>query len=214
MPARFLADLDNVLPSDLPERSRVVTGVAEHLALVARVNEYMNLTRILSPRDAAIKHALDSLMPWRLVEPYSSVLDIGSGGGFPGIPLALALPGTRFLLAESIQKKAQFLRDAASALGLENVDVVAERAEAVLKTRAFGATTARAVAPLEKLVRLLSPVAKNAGRLLLYKGRDAKREMDEAQSELGRRRLDARIAMEYELPDDAGRRFIVEVSGR
>ncbi|HBY62846.1 MAG TPA: 16S rRNA (guanine(527)-N(7))-methyltransferase RsmG [Solibacterales bacterium] len=212
MSDRFAAELAALLPEDLPQRSRVVDLLASHLERVSRVNEYMNLTRIVSPRDAAIKHALDSLMPWRWIEPHELVLDIGSGAGFPGIPLALALPGTRFVLAESVQKKAQFLRDAVEALALPNVEVLAERAEAVLRARTFRVTTARAVAPLERLIHLLAPVAQRTGRMLFYKGRDAGQEIAEAAAELKRRRLRARIAMTYELPDEAGQRHLVEVS--
>src|SRR3979490_3079199 len=105
----FEEELAHVLPPDLPQREDVIVRAARHLDLIVEANQYLNLTRITTLREAAIKHVLDSVMPWRLFAEEESILDAGSGAGFPGIPLALVLPEGEFLLAESIQKKARFL---------------------------------------------------------------------------------------------------------
>src|ERR1700675_1134174 len=105
----FKEALDQVLPVDLPQRDIVVVKGARHLALIEEANRHFNLTRITGPREAAIKHVLDSVAPWRLFAGATHVLDAGTGAGFPGIPLALVLPEVRFTLSESTQKKARFV---------------------------------------------------------------------------------------------------------
>ena len=119
----FEQELEDVLPSDLPNREIVVTKAAKHLELIVEANQHFNLTRILDPREAAIKHVLDSVMPWRYFEGPRTVLDAGTGAGFPGIPLALVLPSVNFILSESIGKKARFVEGTVQALGITNARV-------------------------------------------------------------------------------------------
>ena len=144
VPLSFSLELQRVLPPDLPHREQVIQKAALHLGLIEEINQVMNLTRIVSASDAAIKHVFDSVWPWRHFAKAHHVLDIGSGAGFPGIPLALCLPGVRFTLSESIQKKARFLADACRQLHLENVQVVPDRAEQLLQSGSFDLLTARA----------------------------------------------------------------------
>ncbi len=121
--------LQEVLPADLPNRELVVQKGAAHLTLIVEANRHFNLTRIVSPREAAIKHVLDSVVPWRLFAGARHVLEAGTGAGYQGIPLALVLPDTRFTLAESIQKKARFVESALVSLALPNASITAQRAE-------------------------------------------------------------------------------------
>src|SRR5580693_6205797 len=129
----------------------VVHNAAKHLALITEANRHFNLTRITSPREAAIKHVLDSVMPWQLFAEARHVLDAGTGAGFPGIPLALALPETRFTLAESIQKKARFVESALAELKLPNVEIIPRRAE---ELTGIDVITARALAPIPRVLSL------------------------------------------------------------
>jgi 16S rRNA (guanine527-N7)-methyltransferase len=202
-------DLDEVLPADLPNRQRVIEGAARHLALIVEANKVLNLTRITTPREAAVKHVLDSVMPWRLFEDALHVLDAGTGAGFPGIPLALALPETRFTLAESIQKKARFVESALDELKLPNALVTARRAE---ELSGISIITARALAPIPKTLALFRPALKAGARLLLYKGPDAEQEIADAAVEAGRFRARMEVVMRYELPDALGTRTIVRVA--
>jgi 16S rRNA (guanine527-N7)-methyltransferase len=206
----FESDLNEVLPGDLPNRETVVRKCAAHLALIVEANRYMNLTRILSPREAAVKHVLDSLLPWRLFARAKHVLDAGTGAGFPGIPLALVFPEIRFTLADSTQKKARCVEDAVSALGLPNVTVEARRVEEL--GRGIDLVTARAFAPLEKALDFIGPALKSGAAALLYKGPDAVNEIAAAARALTRLRAQADVAMSYELPDGSGSRTIVRVS--
>jgi 16S rRNA (guanine527-N7)-methyltransferase len=208
----FADELREILPTDLPHRDRLIAGAARHLDLIVETNQHFNLTRIVSPREAAIKHVADSVIPWRLFSAAPHVADAGSGAGFPGIPLALALPETRFTLLESTQKKARFIESAARDLGLTNVEVHADRAEDWLKTHRAAIVTARAVAPLTRAVGLFAPALRNGARVLLYKGPDADSEIAEAAPEAAKRRVHFRIVERYSLSDALGSRTIVELS--
>ena len=205
---QFEDELNQVLPPDLPHRENVVQAAARHLALIVEANQYLNLTRITSPREAAIKHVLDSVMPWRLFQDARHVLDAGTGAGFPGIPLALVLPETQFTLAESIQKKARFVASVLSELKLPNVEITPRRAEE-LKADVI---TARALAPIPRVLALFRPALKAGARLLLYKGPDAEEEIAEAATEARKIRARMEIVMRYDLPDSLGARTIVEIA--
>ena len=205
-------ELNQVLPADLPHRDIVVVKAAQHLALIEEANRHFNLTRITGPREAAIKHVLDSVMPWRLFAGARHVLDAGTGAGFPGIPLALALPEVRFTLAESIQKKARFVESALISLALPNVAGAAQRAEEMVRDATFDIITARALAPISRTLALFAPALKARTRMLLYKGPDVEQEIAEAALEARKRRVRMEIVMRYELPDSQGTRTIVEIA--
>ena len=208
----FSQDLEQVLPADLPNRARVISVTARHLALIAEANTHMNLTRITEPREAVIKHVLDSVLPWSLFVNATTVMDAGTGAGFPGIPLAAALPDTNFVLVDSTQKKARFVESAVAALDLPNAEVAAERAEDVLRHSRFHIVTARAVAPIERALTYFADGLKAGATALLYKGPDAQAEIDEAQWEAKRHHASADVVMRYSLPDGLGSRAIVRLS--
>jgi 16S rRNA (guanine527-N7)-methyltransferase len=208
----FEAELANVLPPDLPHIAEVIAKGARHLQLIAQTNEHLNLTRITTPREAAIKHVLDSVIPWRLFAEASHVLDAGTGAGFPGIPLSLVFPEKQFTLSESIQKKARFLESAVETLELSNVDVAAQRAEDLLNKNRIGIVTARAVAPLSRAIILFAPAVKAGARALLYKGPDTEAEIATASAEARKRHITVRVVQKYDLPDGMGTRTVVELS--
>ena len=204
----FEEELERVLPADLPHRADVIQKAARHLDLVVAANEYMNLTRIATPKEAAIKHVADCLLPWRHFSHARRILDAGTGAGFPGIPLALVFPETHFTLTDSIQKKARFIETVIEDLKLENVDVAAERAESLALEKRPDVITARAVAPLERLVHTFGKCLERGMRLLLYKGPDAEDEF----SALNRSRADVQVVDRYELPEGFGMRTLIAVA--
>jgi 16S rRNA (guanine527-N7)-methyltransferase len=160
----------------------VVAPLRAILELLA--SEPVSLTSVRDPREAADVHVADSLAGLVLEEVRAAraVADLGSGGGFPGLPLAAALPHAEVALVESAAKKCEFLRRAASAAALRNVTVVPDRAEswiAGLRTRDL--VVARALAALPVLVEYAAPLLVPGGALVAWKGRrDATEEADGA----------------------------------
>ena len=141
-----------------------------HLDLLDEWGTRMNLTAIRDRPSQITKHLLDSLS----VRPFlrgERIADVGSGAGFPGIPLAILEPGRRFTLVESTGKKCRFLEHVRDALGLANVEVIQARAEAFKPTERFDTVLARAVGPVAELVKLAGPLVAGGGRLLAMKGR-------------------------------------------
>ena len=205
----FEQELNEVLPVDLPNREALVQKGAAHLALIVEANRHFNLTRITSPREAAVKHVLDSVAPWRLFAGARHILDAGTGAGFPGIPLALVLPETRFTLAESIRKKARFVEGALAVLGLPNVTIAAQRAEDLLN--GVDIITARALAPVSRALDLFAPALKRGVKILLYKGPDAAKEIEESAASARRLRVEMKVVLTYDLPEGMGTRTIVQV---
>lgn len=203
----FADQLNRYLPLDLPHREACVEKGALHLERIVETNQQFNLTRIVDPREAAIKHTVDSLLPWKLFAGTRRIVDAGSGAGFPGIPLAIALPECDFVLLEATQKKARFLAEAVEALDLQNVEVYAERAEDWFKQNRAPLFTARAVAPLDRALTLFGPALRAGARALLYKGPDADAEIAGAEKANFR----VRVVERYDLPEAMGTRTMVEV---
>jgi len=200
-----------LLPADLPGRDEFIEKTARHLELIVEANRNFNLTRIVDPREAAIKHVLDSVLPWRLFAVAEHVLDAGTGAGFPGIPLALALRSVKFTLAESTGKKARFVESVVKELGLRNVAVAADRAEEILRKRRFDLVTARAVAPIGRALDLFAPALREGTRVLLYKGPDVEAEIHGADQQMRTQHVRIRVLQRYNLPDALGSRTIVEM---
>ena len=203
--------LRELLPQDVPHRDRLIEKSSRHLEMIAEANEYMNLTRITTPREAVIKHIVDSVLPWRLFAASGSILDAGTGAGIPGVPLAIVLPECRFLLAESVQKKARFVETAVKELELTNVEVSPHRAEQLLRSRKVDVVTARAMAPLERAIVYFDPAFQAGARAILYKGPDVEAEMDEASATARKYKVTMRVVERYELPDEMGSRSMVEI---
>jgi 16S rRNA (guanine527-N7)-methyltransferase len=141
-----------------------------HLDLLDDWNSRMNLTAIRDRPSQLTKHLLDSLA----VLPYlqgERIADVGSGAGFPGIPLAIVEPHRHFSLIESTGKKCRFLEHVRDTLELKNVEVVQSRAESYKPDVRFDTVIARAVGPLADLVKAAGGLVVGGGRLLAMKGR-------------------------------------------
>jgi 16S rRNA (guanine527-N7)-methyltransferase len=167
----------SALRIEVPARARARIG--DHVRLLLAWNDAINLTAIRDPAAIAIRHVADSLLGLAPLREASveRFVDIGSGGGFPGVPLAAALPAAEVLLVESVGKKARFLEAAARAVGeVARIQVAAARAESVGHDRAhrgrWQGVVARAVAPLEELVELGLPLLEPDGILLAWKSGD------------------------------------------
>lgn len=187
--ARTIRDV-NTLWNELAARANVTLHDDQHdllgefLDLLIDANKRMNLTRITNREDAEIQHIGDALtlLPFLPAGPIK-VADIGSGGGVPGIPLAIARPDAKFTLVESTSKKANYLRDVIKQLDLPNVFIHNSRAELLARTamrEGYDIVTARAVGSTAWLAEWCLPLARLNGKVLAMKGAKIAEELPEA----------------------------------
>jgi 16S rRNA (guanine527-N7)-methyltransferase len=183
---RGLADLG--LDDDVGRDPAVRATIDGHVRLLLAWTRHINLTAIREPSAVATAHVVDSLsaLPWLRERGVERVLDLGSGGGYPGLPLAAALPGAAFTLVEPIAKKAGFLRVVVEATGLAgHVTVLTARAEALAADPGHAGTlsvvTARAVASTADLVELSFPLLARGGSLVAWKRGDLSAELAAAR---------------------------------
>lgn len=202
------ADMGIVLPDE------AIIAMAAHFDLMGRVNEAFNLTTILDPLEAAVKHYADSLAVLKVMERLGEsgrAIDVGSGPGFPGIPLAIARPQWQWVLVESRQKKAKFLTMAAEQLALRNVVVAAERSELLAQQPPwrgrFRLATGRAVASLGGVAELLAPFAAVGGMIVAMKGPKEESPSPSIQA-LEKLALGPPETISYELPQAMGQRVL------
>ena len=169
LPASARNDLEAGLQS-LHLDPALAEPLTRYLALLLRWNAAYNLTAIRDPREMVTKHLLDSLAMAPFLVSISTLADLGTGAGLPGIPLAIAVPELRVTLVESNGKKARFMREAVRTLGLGNAEVVESRIEALDRPGAFMAITARALATLPQILSLGGHLLAPDGVLLAMKG--------------------------------------------
>ena len=142
------------------------------------------------------RHLLNCAVVAEAVPSGSTVGDIGSGAGLPGIPIALARPDLKVTLIEPLLRRSTFLEEVVADLGLENIEVVRGRAEELHGRRTFDVVTSRAVAPLPKLLRWSVPLAAPGGLVLAMKGSSAAEELAGAAADLRKLRTGAAEVVE------------------
>jgi 16S rRNA (guanine527-N7)-methyltransferase len=189
--------------------------LSRYLDLLFEANERMNLTRITDRTAAEVQHVGDSLtlLPY-LPAGGIRIADVGSGGGVPGIPLAIVRPDAHVTLIESTKKKASFLRDAIGKLELSNVTVSDDRAETFGHSdqrETFDIAIARAVATLDWLVEWCLPLVKKGGKMLAMKGAKIHDELPLAVKAIRLLNGDQPIVYPVELPGTE-HRVIVEIA--
>ncbi|MFO7706712.1 MAG: 16S rRNA (guanine(527)-N(7))-methyltransferase RsmG [Desulfobacterales bacterium] len=155
--------------------------MARHAVQLLAWNRVSNLTTVTEPAAMARTHYLDSLSVAPLVPPAAALLDIGSGGGFPGLPLHIALPGLRTALIDASRKKASFLRHVIRELGLTGILALHRRAEEMAGASGgsprFGVIVSRALGAVEPFVRMALPLLAPGGRIVAMKGHLEAREI-------------------------------------
>ncbi len=155
------------LPFDLDNRQ--IGQLAALVGLLAKWNRVYNLTAVREPQEMVTRHILDSLvvLPWLRGD---SLLDVGTGAGLPGLPLAIARPDLNITLLDSSDKKLRFVRQAAAELKLDRVDIVHARMQTYQPAQPFDMVISRAVSSLAALYRMTQPLLRDGGRFLFMKG--------------------------------------------
>ena len=174
---------------------------------LVRVNQYMNLTAITEMKEAIYKHFIDSLALVFAIKDLDKkgkdfkVIDVGSGAGFPGIPLAIAFPNVEFVLIDSLNKRVKFIEDIKSKLNLENLSAFHARAEDF--------AVSRAVANLSILSEYCIPFVKLSGNFISYKSGNVSEEVENSKQAI--KILGAKLGKikDYELPLEMGSRTLV-----
>lgn len=204
-----MSDMKDLLKKALPQADETALDRFEiYHRLLSEWNEKMNLTAITDPVAVAEKHFADSLAALPYLKPGMKVVDVGTGAGFPGVPLLIMEPGLELTLADSLQKRLTFLDALLKELGLKAA-LVHGRAEDLgqnkLYREQFDAALSRAVANLPVLLELTTPFVKVGGAAIAYKG-DAAEELEKAKSAAFLLHVQLR---QVELASDLGKRCLI-----
>lgn len=180
------------------------------------MNQVMNLTSITEEDEVILKHFYDSMS---VVKYYDfnqgeNVIDVGTGAGFPGIPLAILLPGIQFTLMDSLNKRITFLKDVVEKCGLKNVECIHSRAEELAKDEKYrekyDICVSRAVANLSILLEYCIPFIKKGGKFISYKSISSEEELSASKNAQNKLCCKLKNNISFELPDtDNKRNFLI-----
>ncbi len=179
-----------------------------------RWNQRINLTAITDPMEILEKHLLDSLSLVPHIPSNARVLDVGSGGGFPGLPLKIARPDLRIVSVDSVGKKIRFQQHMVRTLGLVDFSPKSERIENLilegLDSRGFDVIVSRAFSHLFQFVQWVSPLAiPSTGQIIAMKGPEGIQEAEESREELTTMGWDVIHIREFSLPESESRRTLI-----
>ncbi len=190
----------------------------QFVQLLIEKNKHLNLTRITSEEEVWVKHIFDSLIPTRFLklEKGMKVMDLGTGGGIPGIPLAILYPSIDFVLVDSVQKKADAIKEFVKELGLRNVKVIAARAEELGRSPdhrdQYDAVLSRALASLPILIEYSVPLIHLYGNVVAYKGPDYLDELSRSRNAIIKLKAEQPRISHYSLPSAMGNRSLITIT--
>ncbi|EXJ24381.1 rRNA small subunit 7-methylguanosine (m7G) methyltransferase GidB [Alkalibacterium sp. AK22] len=212
-PEEFQSELTK---RDIPVTAEKMRQFERYLELLQEWNEKINLTAITKREEVYLKHFYDSLTAGLYVDfskGVHSLCDVGSGAGFPSIPLKIIYPNLKITIVDSLKKRIGFLETIVSELGLEGVSLYHDRAETFGQNKQFRASfdfvTARAVARMSVLSELCLPLVKKDGLFIAMKAAHAPEELDEGRKAIGVLGGKVREDIAFELPEEAGERHII-----
>lgn len=187
----------------------------EYMNLLQEWNEKINLTAITEPKEVIIKHFIDCLTISKKIENNAKIIDVGTGAGFPGIPLKIYNESLKLTLLDSLNKRTMFLREVIEKLELQNVEIIHGRAEDFAQDKSYREcydyAVSRAVAPLNILLEYLVPYIKINGKVIAMKGSNATDEIKDSKNAL--KLLESKVIDEEKilLPENSGERYIIIV---
>ena len=186
----------------------------QFMNLLIEKNKQINLTAIIEEKDIILKHFIDSIIIQNSIKDSNNIIDVGTGAGFPGIPLKIINEEKRFVLLDSLNKRVNFLNEVISSLNLKKVEAIHFRAEEAGQKEEyrekFDIILSRAVSRLNTLAEYMLPFAKVGGKCICLKGPNMKEELEEAKNAI--EVLGGKIEKieEYSLPEsDIGRTIII-----
>lgn len=166
------------------------TLLTEYMDRILAVNEHLNLTRITEVDEFLEKHILDSLLLAREIPEDSTVIDVGTGGGFPGVPIAICRPDVEVTLLDATAKKLKAVGEIVQGMSLPNVEILVGRAESfggeARYREKYDVVVSRAVANLAVLSEICLPLIKTGGYFLSLKGKNYEEEIAEAKGKISR----------------------------
>jgi 16S rRNA (guanine527-N7)-methyltransferase len=180
-------------------------------------NQHHSLTAITDPEMIRVKHFLDSFSAWRVMNntPHKNLIDIGTGAGFPGIPLKILLPDTQVVLVDSVSKKTDFCQHIVEKLQLKGIEVIQDRVERLAREEEyrerFDWAVARAVSQLDTLSEYMLPFVKIGGRMLAMKGDQGPSEVQRAQAAVKLLGGELSQVQRLTLPGVAEERYLITV---
>lgn len=188
--------------------------LGRHAIELLRWNQKINLTAITDPKKIAVNHFLDSIAPVSMIPPGASLLDVGSGGGFPGIPLKILIPSLSVTLIDSSRKKISFLKHAIRTLGLHNIDAHHVRAEDIAKdaisTYTYDVIISRALSSTDIFIRMALPLLSKDGIIMVMKGELSHKNIESVHTSL--KKIDKNFSLalkKYRLPHLKSERYLV-----
>lgn len=187
----------------------------DYLDCIKFWNKKINLTGIKGESQMVINHFLDSISIFPFISENSKLLDIGSGAGFPGIPLKIVMPSLEVTLLDSVEKKVFFMREVIRRLGLQKTHAICGRAEDISNGVArgyFDFVVSRAVGKVEKLLRLATPYLCKGGKLVLMRGKSGLREWGQIRDQAAQS-FELLESKEFSLPFVKHQRVILVIEG-
>lgn len=186
-----------------------------YMNILIEWNKVMNLTNITEPEGIIQKHFVDSLTVLKSIKENDSIIDVGTGAGFPGIPIKIAFPETKITLLDSLNKRIKFLEEVINKLELKNIETIHGRAEEVAHNKKYrekyDIAIARAVAPLNVLSEYLLPFVKIGGYAICMKGVKGKEEAVEGKNAIKILGGEITNSREFNLPNTEMARTIIEI---
>lgn len=206
---------ENLKQLDIELSNVQIEQFYNYMNILIEWNKVMNLTGITEPKEVIIKHFIDSLTVLNKIHKQSKIIDVGTGAGFPGIPIKIAFPETEVVLLDSLNKRINFLTEVIEKLQLKNIKTIHGRAEDYGKDKIYrekyDIAIARAVAPLNILLEYLMPFVKVNGKCICMKGSNSEEEIKNSNNAikvLGGRMLSKE---EFFIPNTDIKRSIIEI---
>lgn len=207
-----IIDLANKI--DIKLNNDEVQQFYEYMNLLISWNEKINLTAITEPNEIILKHFIDCILIHKYVKDFSNIIDVGTGAGFPGIPLSIVNNKCKVILMDSLNKRIKFLDEVSNKLNCKNIDTIHARAEALARDKEyrenFDCATSRAVASLNVLLEYMLPFVKVNGYCICMKGSNIEEEIENAKKAVDILGGKIENVITYKLPDsDVGRSVVI-----